>query len=80
MPIIKSAKKQVSSSARRRTMNLARRKANRETVKAALATPSMDNLKAAFKAVDKSAKQGIIHKNKASRIKSRLARTAAKSA
>jgi ribosomal protein S20 len=37
-------------------------------------TPGKKTLSAAFKALDKSAKGHIIHKNKAARLKSRLSK------
>jgi small subunit ribosomal protein S20 len=74
MPIIKSAKKQVASSARRRVKNLATKKSMREAVKVAVATPSKEALSKVFKAVDKATKRQVIHKNRAARIKSRLSK------
>lgn len=37
-------------------------------------SPSAKNLTIAFQALDKAAKRNIIHKNKASRLKSRLSK------
>lgn len=78
MPIIKSAKKAVVSSARKRVANQARRKNYKAAVKTARTEATTANLAAASKALDKAAKSGTIHKNKASRLKSRLAKVAAK--
>lgn len=78
MPIIKSAKKAVASSARKRVANQTRRKLYKAAVKVARTEATSVNLSAAAKALDKAAKGGTIHRNKASRLKSRLAKAAAK--
>ncbi len=80
MPIIKSAKKAVRSHERKRVMNQAPRKAYKSTVKSTRENFSVENLSAAFKALDKAAKRRVIHPNKASRLKSRLAKLAPKKA
>ncbi|MFA5010154.1 MAG: 30S ribosomal protein S20 [Patescibacteria group bacterium] len=74
MPIIKSAKKQMRSSARKRKMNLDCRKAVKTSLRAANDQPTAETLKAAQKALDKAAGRNTIHRNKAARLKSRLAR------
>jgi len=78
MPIIKSAKKALRRDKRRTIVN---KKIN-DQVKAALKksrkNPSKKNLKEAFSYLDKAAKKNVIHKNKASRLKSRLSKLAKK--
>lgn len=74
MPIIKSAKKQVRSSARRRENNLRTRKVVKTATKQVAEKPSKETLSAAFKALDKAAKRGTIHRKKANRLKSRLSK------
>ncbi|AKM84982.1 TPA: 30S ribosomal protein S20 [Patescibacteria group bacterium] len=74
MPIIKSAKKRVRSSARKRQLNSARRRSVKEAVKQTRVAPSAESLKTAFKALDKAAKRGVVHKNRVARLKSRLAK------
>lgn len=74
MAIIKSAKKAIRSSARKRVFNLRRKKALSETTKAFRATPSTAALAQAYQAIDKAAKRGLIKKNNAARKKSRLAK------
>lgn len=74
MPIIKSAKKQVRSSARRKKANADRRKAIKGTVRSAHDKTTPETLSAAFKALDKAANRHTIHRNKAARLKSRLSR------
>lgn len=74
MPIIKSAIKKV----RKDKVRTARNKKRALSVKAALKTtrrnPVEKNLTAAYSALDKAAKVNLIHKKKASRLKSRLAK------
>lgn len=79
MPIIKSAKKAVRQSERRRVQNLARKDAVREItrkIKKLVASGKHEEalvlLPQAYKALDKAAKTNVIHKNAASRKKSRL--------
>jgi small subunit ribosomal protein S20 len=71
MPIIKSAQKQMRSSARRKTANLKRRKIVRDKLRSA---NDATGVSAAFKALDKAAQKGTIHQNKANRLKARLTR------
>ncbi len=78
MAITKSAKKAIRSSARKRVFNLrnkrqlhdvtalARKSAGKEKEEQAKA------LSAAYQAIDKAAKRGVIKKNTAARKKSRL--------
>jgi len=75
MPIIKSAKKQVRSSAKKRQLNATQRRTMKEAVKRVRTAPSAEKLSLAFKALDKASKRGVIHRNKAARLKSRLNRT-----
>ena len=70
MPIIKSAKKRVRSSASKQATNLAYRTAYKSAVKKARTKGSDENKKAAYRALDKAAKKRVIHPNKAARLKS----------
>lgn len=74
MAIIKSAKKAIRSSARKRVFNLRRQKAMRDAVKVFIKAPSEKLLPAAYQAIDKAMKRGIIKKNNAARKKARLAK------
>lgn len=74
MAIIKSAKKAIRGSARKRVFNLRRQQALRDIVKKFLKVPSAELLPAAYQAIDKAEKRGIIKKNNAARKKSRLAK------
>lgn len=77
MPITQSAKKALRGSARKRVVNDVRRKKMRSTIKdtkrlIVTSVQSEKELSAAFQAIDKAAKRGVIKKNTAARKKSRL--------
>jgi small subunit ribosomal protein S20 len=81
MPVIQSVKKSLRAADRRRAFNQNRKDALREStknIKKAIAagkkTEAAKLLSAAYKALDKGAKRGIIKKNTASRKKSRLSK------
>ena len=81
MPITRSAKKALRQTVRRRVQNIKRKDAFKSAVKIyskLVATKdfkgAQEKLSAAYKALDKAAKTGAIKKNKASRLKSRLAK------
>lgn len=81
MPNIKSAEKRVLVTARRSLRNASLKSALRTTVKkfeSTIAHNDVDQariaLKIATRALDKAATKGIIHRNAASRKKSRLTR------
>ncbi|MCC6428413.1 MAG: 30S ribosomal protein S20 [Phycisphaerales bacterium] len=74
-----SARKRVRQNTKQRALNRWRLRSMRDAIKdfdAKLATGSADEAKAAFvkvqKVIDRSAQHGTIHKNQASRRKSRL--------
>lgn len=80
MPRIKSAKKALRNSLRKRERNLERKKALKASVKSFKKTTKGGKeaeaaLSQAFKRIDKAAKVGLIKKNKASRMKSALAKS-----
>ena len=77
MPNIDSAKKWSRASEKRRTRNAAVKTELKSLYRKAAAQPNEANVKAAGSAHDKAAARGIIHKNKANRKKSRLAKRAA---
>jgi len=81
MPITKSAKRNIRSSARKHVYNERRKKAMKETIKEVKFLTSgkdkkinPDILAKAYKAIDKAAKTNVIKKNNAARKKSRLAK------
>ena len=79
MPNIKSARKWTRASEKRRKRNLdVKTKLKTIFKKATSSAAKADVVKQAASAFDKAAARGIIHKNKASRKKSRLAKHASK--
>jgi len=78
MAITSSAKKAHRASLKKRVFNVRRKRVLTETTKAVTKTMATDtaaaraSLSAAYKAIDKAAKRGIIKKNTAARKKSRL--------
>lgn len=85
MANLSSAKKWVKQSERRRVVNLARThtlknatKATKKFITTKDTKGAGESLAAAYKAIDKAVKGGIIKKNAASRKKSRLAKAIAK--
>jgi small subunit ribosomal protein S20 len=85
MAITKNAKKAHRASLRKHVFNVRRKRVLTTTTKdvkklitAGQKTDANKSLAAAFQAIDKAAKRGIIKKNTASRKKSRLAKAVAK--
>lgn len=76
MPIIKSAKKRVRVAHKAAVRNSKTKRSLKSALKAFGAKPSSSSHSAAQSHVDKAAKKGIIHKNKAARMKKRLAASA----
>lgn len=78
MPLIKSAIKKVRKDKVRTKRNLKRELALKALIKKARLTKSKKDLQAVYSALDKAAKVGLIHKNKAARLKSRLSKPSKK--
>ena len=84
MAITKSAKKAHRASLRKHVFNVRRKRALTDTTKVVRKLITTDtkeaekSLSAAYKAIDKAAKTGVIKKNAASRKKSRLAKAIAR--
>ena len=80
MPNSPSAKKALRKSQKRRLENRSKRSALRTDLKKARnaveesPAEALDEVRAAMRHLDKSAGKGLIHKNKAARLKSRLAK------
>lgn len=81
MPRIESARKALRVSKRKRVFNDARRKDVKESVKAVAKlvkegkkAEAKKLISAAYKAIDKATKRGVINKNNAARRKSRLSK------
>jgi small subunit ribosomal protein S20 len=77
MAITKGAKKAHRQSLRKNAMNRTRKDAMRGALKAVRSAPKGDTaaLSAAYKAIDKALKRGIIKKNTAARRKAKVAKT-----
>lgn len=74
MPITKSAKKKMRRDQRRAIINLKIRRQMKLAVKQMRQKPAKKALQKASQMLDRAAKKGVIHPNKASRLKSRLAK------
>lgn len=82
----KFAKKAIRSSLRKKAVNNRKKSAYKDAQKKLIKTAtakesnatSLDLLTTAYKALDKAAKANVIHKKKAARLKSRLAKKVAK--
>jgi small subunit ribosomal protein S20 len=85
MAITSSAKKAIRSSRRKRIFNVRRKRTLHDAVQKAHATKGKkadeqaESIKAAYKAIDKALKRGVIKKNTAARKKSRLVKFLKKS-
>lgn len=79
MPITQSAKKALRQNVRRRVQNVKKMDAVRNAVKKYKKLLSEKELSLVYKAIDKAAKTNALNRNKASRMKSRLAQLIAKS-
>ena len=80
MPIIKSAKKAVRGSLRKKAFNDSRKRAMKEIIKKIEKIAKTDKkeaikmLSSAFATIDKAAQKNVIKKNNAARKKARLSR------
>jgi len=79
MPVIKSAKKKMLQDKRRTTVNKVYRAKYRLALKEARVKKTKKSVQLAYQALDKAAKNSIIHKNKAARLKSNLIKLIKKS-
>lgn len=86
MPITSSAKKALRQNRTRRTRNIVKKDAYKKAVtsyRKLVAAKKLEEaqklLPSVFKALDKAAKTKVIEKNKANRLKSRLAQLSARS-
>ena len=74
MPVIRSAKKKLKVDRKRESSNKKAESFINLVIKKTQRKPTSENMQIAFKAIDKGVKKDIFHKNKAARIKSRLAK------
>lgn len=73
MPIIKSAKKRVRTARKAAIRNSKTKRTVRTAIKEFVAKPTEKSLVNAQSNIDRAAKKGVIHKNKAARLKKRAA-------
>ncbi len=73
MPIIKSAKKRVRVAHKAAIRNSKTKRGLKTSLKSFAAKPSSATHAQAQSKIDKAAKKGLIHKNKAARLKKRVA-------
>ena len=80
MPNIKSAKKKMRQDVKRTARNTVVKKTLKETVKNVKKADKVgtEDVQKAYSVIDKAAKKGIIHKNKAARLKSKVSLSANK--
>lgn len=76
MPIIKSAKKRVRVSNKAAVRNHKTKRSLRDSIKSFKKNTSSKSLSSVQSEVDKATKKGVVHKNKAARLKSRAAKQA----
>lgn len=73
MPIIKSAKKRVRTARKAAVRNSKTKRSLRDALKAFSASPSIKAHGSVQSTLDQAAKKGVIHKNKAARLKRQAA-------
>jgi len=74
MPVLRHAKKKLKQDKKRTTQNRKIKEGFKVLIKKTIADKSAESLSHAFSSLDKAAKQNIIHKNKAARMKASLAK------
>lgn len=72
MPITKSAQKALKQSRKRALVNRRIKETAKRAIRLFKKNPTLKNLKRVYSALDKAAKKNVFHKNKTSRLKSRL--------
>lgn len=78
MPVLKSSKKALKVAKRRKKENDSLRSKLRAVQKALAATPSKEALSSAFSTIDRAAKNHLMHKNRAARLKSQFSKLLSK--
>ncbi|MEK7594166.1 MAG: 30S ribosomal protein S20 [Patescibacteria group bacterium] len=76
MPIIKSAKKRVKTARKAAVRNSKTRRTLKSAIKLFTKSPTSKSHSSVQSGLDKAVKKGVIHKNKAARLKSRAAKKA----
>lgn len=78
MPVTKTAKRALRSSKRKEKLNSALRSKLEAAIRLANKSGKKEDAKLVSSLADRAAKKNLIHKNKASRIKSQISRTTKK--
>jgi len=78
MPLLKQAKKKMRHDKKRTEANSKKKIALKKLIKVMRKTPTAKNLTQTYSSLDKAVKTHLIHKNKASRLKSRLSKRISK--
>jgi len=73
MPIIKSAKKRVKVAKKATIRNSKTKRSLKSALKALVSKPTASSHSAAQSNIDKAVKKGLVHKNKAARLKKQAA-------
>jgi len=76
MPIIKSAKKRVRTAQKAAVRNSKTKRSLKSALKMFGKAPAAKTQRSAHSNIDKAVKKGVIHKNKAARLKKQLAKQA----
>jgi small subunit ribosomal protein S20 len=76
MPIIASAKKRVRTARKATVRNSKTKRSLKSALKVLASSPSGKSISAAQSQIDRAAKKGVIHRNKAARLKSQAAKKA----
>ena len=76
MPIIASAKKRVRTTRKATVRNSKTKRSLKGALKVFAKSPSAKSISSAQSQIDRAAKKGVIHKNKAARLKSQAAKKA----
>lgn len=79
MPLLENAKKKLRQDKNRTIQNRKKKDTFKKLIKVAKAKKTPKAVSLAFSSIDKAAKQNIIHKNKASRLKASISKSAAAS-
>lgn len=74
MPVLKHAKKKLRQDKVRTLRNKKQKEQYKDFIKAAKKNVSAEAVSSAFQSIDKAAKNNILHKNKAARLKSSLSK------
>jgi len=74
LPVHKDVKKRLKTSLKAREHNRQIKSQLKSMIKKVETNPDPDNLKKVFSHLDKASRKKVIHKNEASRIKSRLSK------